>query len=61
VAQTNDTGQMSVDTTNVFKTNEKLDTREVAVTWAWVVGDANKISIIITRSHEKKGIRRPKL
>jgi hypothetical protein len=34
MAQTSDMGQMLVDTTNVFTTNEKLDTREIVVTWA---------------------------
>jgi hypothetical protein len=48
---------MLVDTTDVFTMKEKFDTREVVVTWAWVVGDANKISIIITRSYKKNGTR----
>jgi hypothetical protein len=34
MAQTNDTIQMLVDTTDVFTMKEKFDTREVVVTWA---------------------------
>ncbi|KAK2390798.1 protein FAR1-RELATED SEQUENCE [Trifolium repens] len=57
MAQTADTDQMSVDTTYVFTTNENFDTREVVVIWARDVGNVNKVSIIITRSDKKNGIR----
>jgi hypothetical protein len=42
MAQTADTDQMSVDTTYVFTTNEKFDTREVVVIWARDVGSQIK-------------------
>jgi hypothetical protein len=48
---------MLVDITDVFTMKEKFDTREVVVTWAWDVGYANKVSIIITRSYKKNGVR----
>jgi hypothetical protein len=57
MAQSGDTGQNSVDTTDVFTTNDKFDTREDVLKWAEDVGIANKVSIIITRSDKKNGIR----
>ncbi|XP_045810553.1 uncharacterized protein LOC123904996 [Trifolium pratense] len=56
MAQTGDTSQMSVDTTDVFTTNKKIYTREAVVTWAQDVGIVNKVSIII-RSDKKNGKR----
>ncbi|GAU37422.1 hypothetical protein TSUD_395410 [Trifolium subterraneum] len=57
MAQSGDTGQNSVDTTDVFTTNDKFDTREDVLKWAEDVGIANKVSIIITRSDKKNGVR----
>lgn len=57
MAQTSNAGQMSVDTTAVFTTNEKFNTRDDVITWARDVGNANKVSIIITRSDTKNGTR----
>ncbi|GAU43672.1 hypothetical protein TSUD_302350 [Trifolium subterraneum] len=57
MAQTCNTGQNLVDTTDVFTTNDKFDTREVVLKWAKDVGIANKVSIIITRSDKKNGVR----
>ncbi|GAU50943.1 hypothetical protein TSUD_375430 [Trifolium subterraneum] len=57
MAQSGDTGQNSVDTTDVFTTNDKFDTREDVLKWAEDFGIANKVSIIITRSDKKNGIR----
>ncbi|KAK2366952.1 PKS-NRPS hybrid synthetase [Trifolium repens] len=57
MAQTGNTGQMLVDTTYIFTTDEKFDTRDAVLKWARKVGDANKVSIIITRSDKKIGVR----
>jgi hypothetical protein len=57
MARTGNACQILVDTTNIFTTDEKFDTREAVVTWAWDVGYANKGSIIITRSYKKNGVR----
>jgi alpha-glucosidase len=48
---------MLVDTTDIFTTDEKFDTRDAVLEWARDVGDANKVSIIITRSDKKNGVR----
>jgi hypothetical protein len=53
MAQTGNADQMLVDTTNIFTTDEKFDTRDAVLEWARDVGDANKVSIIITRSDKK--------
>ncbi|CAJ2645701.1 protein FAR1-RELATED SEQUENCE 5-like [Trifolium pratense] len=57
MAQIGNTSQILVDTTNVFTTGQKFATPDVVLTWARDVGDANKVSIIITRSDKKNGIR----
>ncbi|KAK2373976.1 protein FAR1-RELATED SEQUENCE [Trifolium repens] len=57
MAQTGNTCQMLVDTTDIFTTDENFDTRDVVLEWARKVGDANKVSIIITRSDKKIGVR----
>ncbi|KAK2363015.1 protein FAR1-RELATED SEQUENCE [Trifolium repens] len=57
MAQTGNADQMLVDTTNIFTTDEKFNTRDAVLEWARKVGDANKVSIIITRSDTKNGLR----
>ncbi|CAJ2672967.1 unnamed protein product [Trifolium pratense] len=57
MAQIGNTSQILVDTTNVFTTDQKFATPDAVLTWARDVGDANKVSIIITRSDKKNGIR----
>jgi hypothetical protein len=57
MAQTNDNNQTSVDTTDVFTTDEKFATREVVVQWAKELGIANRVSVIITRSDIRTGKR----
>ncbi|XP_045807594.1 uncharacterized protein LOC123901480 [Trifolium pratense] len=56
-SQTGQTGQTSVDTTNIFTTDKKFATRDDVVEWAREVGFANKVSIIISRSDKKTGKR----
>ncbi|XP_045791704.1 uncharacterized protein LOC123886433 [Trifolium pratense] len=57
MAQIGNTSQILVDTTNAFTTDQKFATPDAVLTWARDVGDANKVSIIITRSDKKNGIR----
>ncbi|KAK2383491.1 protein FAR1-RELATED SEQUENCE [Trifolium repens] len=57
MAQTGNADQMLVDTTDIFTTDEKFNTRDAVLKWARKVGDANKVSIIITRSDTKNGLR----
>jgi hypothetical protein len=57
MAQTNDKNQTSVDTTDVFTTDEKFVTRDAVVKWAQKLGIANRVSVIITRSDKKTGKR----
>ncbi|XP_045802207.1 uncharacterized protein LOC123895761 [Trifolium pratense] len=57
MAQIGNTSQILVDTTDVFTTDQKFATPDAVLTWARDVGDANKVSIIITRSDKKNGIR----
>ncbi|XP_045792022.1 protein FAR1-RELATED SEQUENCE 5-like [Trifolium pratense] len=57
MAYLGDTSQILVDTTDVFTTHQKFATPDDVVKWARDVGDANKVSIIITRSDKKNGIR----
>ncbi|CAJ2645087.1 unnamed protein product [Trifolium pratense] len=57
MAQIGNTSQILVDTIDVFTTDQKFATPDVVLTWARDVGDANKVSIIITRSDKKNGIR----
>ncbi|KAK2374018.1 ADP-glucose phosphorylase [Trifolium repens] len=49
MAQTGNTGQMLIDTTNIFTTDEKFDTRDAVLKWARKVGN--------TRSDKKNGLR----
>lgn len=42
-----------VDTTEIFSTTKKFDTREEATRWIREVGIRNRVTIIITRSDTK--------
>lgn len=52
-----DKNQTYVDTTEIFSTTKKLDTREEATRWIKEVVIRNRVTLIITRSDTKTGKR----